>query len=83
PPHNSQVKEANAVACFYMCDSNIAVDLPPQMRQNCLQCKDSGLLHWVKPEALELPHLSPTDVISQDNLVSEHEQWGPLSIYVT
>ena len=45
--------------------------------------KDLEPLGWIKTQALELPHLSPTDVTTQAKLMADHPEWGPSSICLT
>lgn len=42
--------------------------------------KDLEPLGWIKTQALELNHLSPTDVTTQAQLMAQHPEWSPSSI---
>ncbi|TDL13116.1 PROCT-domain-containing protein, partial [Rickenella mellea] len=83
PPDNKQVKEIKAVVWVPQRGNNNTVELPTQLPRDDFLLKDLELLGWVKTQALELPHLSPTDVTTQAKLMSEHKQWGPSSICIT
>lgn len=45
--------------------------------------KDLEPLGWIKTQALELNHLSPTDVTTHAKLMADHPEWGPSSICLT
>lgn len=45
--------------------------------------KDLEPLGWIKTQALEINHLSPTDVSSQAKLMAEHPEWGASFICIT
>ena len=45
--------------------------------------KDLEPLGWIKTQALELNHLSPTDVTTHGKLMADHPEWGPSSVCLT
>ncbi|KAJ7064583.1 hypothetical protein C8F01DRAFT_965256, partial [Mycena amicta] len=42
--------------------------------------KDLEPLRWIKTQALEINHLSPTDVATQAKIMADHLKWVPSSI---
>ena len=83
PPNNKQVKEIKAVAWPPQRGSNNSIELPSQHPKDDFLLKDLELLGWIKTRALELNHLSPTNVTTHAKLMAEHPEWGPLSICIT
>ncbi|KAH9912797.1 uncharacterized protein B0H18DRAFT_1126773 [Fomitopsis serialis] len=83
PPDNKQVKEIKAVAWVPQRGNNNSVELPSQLPKDDFLLKDLEPLGWIKTQALELPHLSPTDVTTQAKLMAEHPEWGSSSICLT
>lgn len=83
PSDNKQVKEVKAVAWVPQRGNNNSVELPSQLPKDDFLLKDLEPLGWIKTQALELPHLSPTDVTTQAKLMAEHSEWGPSSICIT
>ena len=83
PPDNKQVKEIKAVAWIPQRGTNNTVELPSQLPKDDFLLKDLEPLGWIKTQALELPHLSPTDVTTQAKLMADHPEWGPSSICIT
>ena len=63
--------------------SNNNVELPTQLPKDDFLLKDLEPLGWIKTQALELPHLSPTDVTTQAKLMADHPEWGSSSICMT
>ena len=72
PPDNKQVKEIKAVAWIPQRGTNNTVELPSQLPKDDFLLKDLEPLGWIKTQALELPHLSPTDVTTQGKLMADH-----------
>lgn len=83
PPDNKQVKEIKAVSWVPQRGNNNSVELPSQLPKDDFLLKDLELLGWIKTQALELPHLSPTDVTTQAKLMADHPELGPSSICIT
>ncbi|EMD31685.1 hypothetical protein CERSUDRAFT_127249 [Gelatoporia subvermispora B] len=83
PPDNKQVKEIKAVAWVPQRGNNNSVELPTQLPRDDFLLKDLEPLGWVKTQALEVPHLSPTDVTTQAKLMADHPEWGSSSICLT
>jgi len=83
PPDNKQVKEVKAVAWVPQRGNNNSVELPSQLPRDDFLLKDLEPLGWIKTQALELPHLSPTDVTTQAKLMADHPEWGSSSICLT
>ncbi|KAF8194228.1 NUC071 domain-containing protein [Pholiota molesta] len=83
PPDNKQVKEVKAIAFVPQRGSNNTVELPSQLPKDDFLLKDLEPLGWIKTQALEIPHLSPTDVSAQAKLMAEHPEWGSSSICLT
>ncbi|KIJ29669.1 hypothetical protein M422DRAFT_36884, partial [Sphaerobolus stellatus SS14] len=83
PPDNKQVKEIKAVAWVPQRGNNNTVELPSQLPKDDFLLKDLEPLGWIKTQALELQHLSPTDVTTQGKLMADHPEWGPTSICLT
>ena len=83
PPDNKQVKEIKAVAWLPQRGSNNSIELPSQLPKDDFLLKDLGPLGWIKTQALELNHLSPTDVMTHAKLMAEHPGWGLSSICIT
>ena len=83
PPDNKQVKEIKAVVWVPQRGNNNSVELPAQMPRDDFLLKDLEPLGWIKTQALELPHLSPTDVSTQAKIMADHPEWGSSSICVT
>jgi len=63
--------------------SNNGVELPAQLPKDDFLLKDLEPLGWIKTQALEIPHLSPTDVTAQAKLMADHPEWGSSSICLT
>ena len=82
-PTNKQVKEIKAIAWPPQHGSNNSVELPSQLPRDDFLLKDLESLGWIKTQALELSHLSPTDVMTHTKLMAEHSEWGPSSICIT
>lgn len=72
-----------AIAWIPQRGSNNTVELPAQLPKDDFLLKDLEPLGWIKTQALELPHLSPTDVTTQAKMMAEHSEWGPSSICLT
>lgn len=83
PPDNKQVKEIKAIAWVPQRGSNNSVELPSRLPKDDFLLKDLEPLGWIKTQALEIPHLSPTDVTTQAKLMAEHPEWGSSSICIT
>ncbi|KAK7048243.1 NUC071 domain-containing protein [Favolaschia claudopus] len=83
PPDNKQVKEIKAVAWVPQRGSNNSVELPAQLPKDDFLLKDLEPLGWIKTQALEINHLSPTDVTTQAKLMADHPEWGSSSICLT
>lgn len=83
PPDNKQVKEIKAVVWVPQRGNNNSVELPSQLPRDDFLLKDLEPLGWIKTQALELPHLSPTDVTTQAKIMAEHPEWTSSSICVT
>ncbi|KAK0464642.1 NUC071 domain-containing protein [Desarmillaria tabescens] len=66
PPDNKQVKEIKAV-----------VWLPSRMPKDDFLLKDLEFLGWIKTQALEINHMSPTD------LMADHPELGSSCICIT
>lgn len=63
--------------------NNNTVELPNQLPRDDFLLKDLEPLGWIKTQALELNHLSPTDVTTQSKLMADHPEWGSNSICLT
>jgi pre-mRNA-processing factor 8 len=63
--------------------SNNNVQLPSQLPKDDFLLKDLELLGWIKTQALELAHLSPTDVTTQAKLMADHPEMGSSTICLT
>ena len=72
-----------AVAWVPQRGSNNSVELPAQLPKDDFLLKDLEPLGWIKTQALEINHLSPTDVTTQAKLMAEHPEWGSSSICMT
>lgn len=83
PPDNKQIKEIKAVAWVPQRGSNNSVELPSTLPKDDFLLKDLEPLGWIKTQALELPHLSPTDVTTQAKIMADHPEWGSSSICIT
>ncbi|KAI0338909.1 pre-mRNA-processing-splicing factor [Trametopsis cervina] len=83
PPDNKQVKEIKAIAWAPQRGNNNSVELPAQLPRDDFLLKDLEPLGWIKTQALELNHLSPTDVTTHAKLMADHPEWGPSSICLT
>lgn len=83
PPDNKQVKEIKAIAWVPQRGNNNSVELPTQLPKDDYFLKDLEPLGWIKTQALELPHLSPTDVTTQAKIMGDHPEWGSSSICLT
>lgn len=60
--------------------NNNSVDLPAQHPKHEFLLKDLQPLGWIKTQALDISHLSPTDVTTQAKIMAEHPEWGSNSI---
>ena len=83
PPDNKQVKEIKAIAWVPQRGNNNSVELPTQLPKDDYFLKDLEPLGWIKTQALELPHLSPTDATTQAKIMADHSEWGSSSICLT
>jgi pre-mRNA-processing factor 8 len=63
--------------------SNNSVELPAQLPKDDFLVKDLEPLGWIKTQALELAHLSPTDATTQAKLMADHPERGSSSICMT
>jgi hypothetical protein len=63
--------------------SNNGIELPSQLPKEDALLKDLEPLGWIKTQALELAHLSPSDVTTQAKLMADHPEWGSSSICMT
>lgn len=63
--------------------NNNTVELPSALPREDYLLKDLEPLGWIKTQALDLPHLTPTDVSTQAKLMAEHSELGPSTICVT
>lgn len=79
-PENSCSTVLQAVAWVPQRGSNNSVELPSQLPKDDFLLKDLEPLGWIKTQALELNHLSPTDVTTQAKLMADHPEWGSSSI---
>ncbi len=59
------------------------MELPSQLPRDDFLLKDLEPLGWIKTQALELNHLSPTDITTHAKLMADHPEWGPSSICLT
>ena len=59
------------------------MELPSQLPKDDFLLKDLEPLGWIKTQALDLPHLTPTDVTTQAKIMAVHSEWGPNSICVS
>ncbi|KAG9073531.1 pre-mRNA-splicing factor 8 [Ceratobasidium sp. UAMH 11750] len=80
PPDNKQVKEIKAVVWVPQRGNNNSVDLPAQHPKHEFLLKDLEPLGWIKTQALDISHLSPTDVTTQAKIMADHPEWGSNSI---
>jgi pre-mRNA-processing factor 8 len=62
---------------------NNSVELPSQFPKDDFLLKDLEPLGWIKTQALEISHLSPTDVTTQAKIMADHPEWGSSSICIT
>jgi pre-mRNA-processing factor 8 len=72
-----------AVAWIPQRGSNNSVEVPSHLPKDDFLLKDLEPLGWIKTQALELSHLSPTDVTTQAKLMAAHPEWSSSSICVT
>lgn len=63
--------------------SNNSVELPSQLPKDDFLLKDLEPLGWIKTQALEIPHLSPTDITTQAKIMADHPEWTSSSICIT
>ena len=63
--------------------NNNTVELPAVLPKEDYLLKDLEPLGWIKTQALDLPHLTPTDVTSQAKIMADHSEWTPNSICVS
>ncbi|KAF8596751.1 pre-mRNA-processing-splicing factor [Ceratobasidium sp. AG-I] len=80
PADNKQVKEIKAVVWVPQRGNNNSVDLPAQHPKHEFLLKDLEPLGWIKTQALDISHLSPTDVTTQAKIMADHPEWGSNSI---
>jgi hypothetical protein len=83
PPDNKQVKEVKAVPWVPHRGSNNTVELPAQLPKDDFLLKDLEPLGWIKTQALELNHLSPTDMTTQAKLMADRAEFGSSSMTCT
>ena len=78
---NKQVKEIKAVDWIPQLDTNSTLELPSQLsKDDFLDLEPSS---WIKSQALEVPHLSPLNVMTQAKMTTNHPEWGSSSICIT
>ena len=59
--------------------SNNRFESPAQLPRDDFLLKDLEPLGWIKMQALELPHLSPTDVTTwAKSMAVDYPEWGLL-----
>ncbi|KAH8824952.1 NUC071 domain-containing protein [Flagelloscypha sp. PMI_526] len=80
PQDNPQVKEIKALVFVPQRGSNNSVELPNQLPKDDFLLKDLEILGWIKTQALEISHLSPTDITTQAKLMSDHSSLGSSTI---
>ena len=76
-------KSPQAIAWAPQRGNNNSVELPSKLPKDDYLLKDLEPLGWVKTQALELPHLSPSDVGTQAKIMADHPEWGSSSICIT
>lgn len=59
------------------------MELPSQLPKDDFLLKDLELFGWIKTQALEINHLSPTDITTQAKLMADHPEMGSSSICIT
>jgi pre-mRNA-processing factor 8 len=74
---------SKAIAWVPQRGSNNSVELPAQLPKDDFLLKDLEPLGWIKTQALETAHLSPTGVTAQAKLMADHPEWGSSSICLT
>jgi pre-mRNA-processing factor 8 len=74
---------SKAIAWVPQRGSNNSVELPAQLPKDDFLLKDLEPLGWIKTQALETAHLSPTGVTAQAKLMADHPEWGSSSIFLT
>ena len=83
PPDNKQVKEIKAVVWVPQRGNNNSVELPARLPRDDFLLGDLEPLGWIKTQALELNHLSPTDVTTQAKIMADHPELTSSSICLT
>ena len=76
PPDNKQIKKIKAVAWVPQRRSNNSVELLSTLPKDDFSSKNLEPLGWIKTQALEVPHLSPTDVTTQAKIMADDSKWG-------
>lgn len=76
-------KSPQAVAWAPQRGNNNSVELPSKLPKDDYLLKDLEPLGWIKTQALELPHLSPSDITTQAKIMADHPEWGSSSICIT
>ncbi|WFD31583.1 Pre-mRNA-processing-splicing factor 8 [Malassezia sp. CBS 17886] len=83
PPDMPAVKEIKVIVWVPQRGSNSGVELPTDLPSHEYVLKDLEPLGWIKTQALDLPHLAPTDVVTHAKMMAQHAEWGANSICVT
>ena len=84
PPDNKHIKEIRAITWPPQHRINDTVEPPLHLPRGNFLLKDlDPLSGWIKTQALELNHLSPTNVTTHAKVMAEHSECGPSSICIT
>ena len=57
--------------------------MPDQLPTHDYMLKDLEPLGWIKTQALDLPHLAPSDVATHARMMAAHPEWGASSVCIT
>jgi len=83
PAGNNNVKEIRCIVMVPQLGSNSFVKLPNQLPEHDY-LKDMEPLGWIHTQPVELPQLSPKDVILHSKILADNPSWdGDVSIILT
>lgn len=83
PPDAPSVKEIKAIVWVPQRGTNNGVDVPADLPKHDYILAGLEPLGMIKTQSMDLPHLSPADVVTHAKLMAQHQSWGASSITLT
>jgi pre-mRNA-processing factor 8 len=83
PPDAPSVKEIKTIVWVPQRGTNNGVDVPSDLPKHDYILAGLEPLGMIKTQSMDLPHLSPQDVVAHAKLMAQHQSWGASSITLT